>query len=114
MGRRILGRSNGMRFGSFTIALFVANAAPLLAGDEAKPPPTSATSAEDLFGLTKLWTVHLEIPANEYEAMQPALPAPPGGPSAPPQPRPEKNPRESESNLFGTRFPWVEAEFTAE
>src|SRR5260221_13571642 len=101
MGRRILARSNGMHFGAFTIALFVANVAalPLLAADEAKPAPTSATSAQDLFGLAKLWTVHLEIPASEFEAMQPALPAGPGagGPAAPPQPRPGKNPRESAS-----------------
>src|SRR5262245_62128606 len=47
-----------------------------LAADDTKP---AAADAAALFGPTKVWVMHLEIPAKEYEAMQPALPAFPGG-----------------------------------
>jgi putative membrane-bound dehydrogenase-like protein len=68
--------------------------------------------AADVFGTTRVWAVHLEIPAKEYEAMQP----PAGGfgfPGAPPAPAP-KDKRDSERNLFGTEFPWAQGELTAE
>jgi putative membrane-bound dehydrogenase-like protein len=78
---------------------------------------TVTIPAEDrdaAFGITKVWAVHLEIAAKEYEAMQPA----PGGfgfPGGPPQPQPApKDKRESEKNQFGTAFPWAQAEFTAD
>src|SRR5580704_9767949 len=68
---------------------------------------------KDVFGDAKVWDVHLEIPAKEYEAMQPA----PGGfgfPGAPPaQPAP-KDKRDSERNLFGTAFPWAQCDISAE
>jgi putative membrane-bound dehydrogenase-like protein len=67
---------------------------------------------KDLFGMTRVWAVHLEIPAKEYEAMQPAAVGF-GFPGAPPPPAP-KNKRDSERNLFGTEFPWAQGEFTAE
>jgi spore coat protein CotH len=54
-----------------------------------------------------VWTVHLEIPAGEYEAMQPAPPAF-GPPAGQPAPKVAGEPREGERNLFGTLFPWVE------
>ena len=68
----------------------------------------------DLFGLTKVVTLHIEIPAEEYQAMQP--PAPAGGSGGPPQaPRPKKpGERESERNLFGIEFPWARGTITAE
>ena len=57
---------------------------------------------------------HLEIPAKEYEAMQP----PAGGfgfPGAPPAPpAAPKDKRDSERNLFGTEFPWAQGDFTAD
>src|SRR5579885_2666498 len=56
----------------------------------------------DVFGTGKVWAVHLEIPAREYEAMQP--PAVgfglPGAPPAPAAPRDKK--RDGERNFFGT------------
>jgi hypothetical protein len=73
-------------------------------------------SSKDLFGTTRTWNVHLEIPAKEYEAMQPA----PGGfgfsggPPAPPARREGKEKRDSERNLFGTEFPWVQGDLSAE
>jgi putative membrane-bound dehydrogenase-like protein len=70
--------------------------------------------ARDAFGTTKVWAVHLEIPAKEYEAMQPA----PGGfgfPGGPPQPQPQpKDKRDSEKNAFGTAFPWAQGDFSAD
>lgn len=62
------------------------------------------------FGPTKVWTVHLELPADEFAAMAP----PPGsgfGFGPPPQPQPPKKDekkRDTEKNLFGTEFPWAE------
>jgi hypothetical protein len=56
------------------------------------------------FGLTNVWKVNLTLSPEEYDAMQPALPGPPG--SAPPPA--STNARPSERNLFGTAFPWAE------
>src|SRR5437870_8698 len=52
--------------------------------------------AKDVFGLTKIWEMNLELSAKEYDAMQPAMPmrgpggfpgGPGGGfPGGPPQP----------------------------
>jgi putative membrane-bound dehydrogenase-like protein len=70
-------------------------------------------TARDVFGSSKVWTLHLEIPAKEYEAMQPA-----GGMGGfgPPQPPKDKKPgdRPSERNLFGMDFPWVQGDLTAD
>jgi putative membrane-bound dehydrogenase-like protein len=71
------------------------------------------TPARDVFGTTKLWAIHLEISAREYEAMQP----PTGGfgfPGAPPAPPAPREKRDSERNLFGTEFRWAEGAFSAE
>src|SRR6266480_6708195 len=71
------------------------------------PADGKEASAKDVFGTTKVWAFHLEIPAKEYEAMQP----PAGGfglRGAPPMPPPPKDKRDSERNLFGTEFPWAQ------
>src|SRR5262245_4617435 len=80
----------------------------------AKPQATDGKEppAKDVFG-DRVWTLHLEISAKEYEAMQP----PPGGfgfPGAPPTPQPPRNKRDSERNFFGTEFPWVQGDLSAE
>jgi putative membrane-bound dehydrogenase-like protein len=70
----------------------------------------------DAFGPTKVWNIHLELSAKEYDAMQPAAPAFPG-PGGPPQPKAKKDAkdkRDSERNFFGTEFPWTEADVTIE
>ena len=60
-----------------------------------------------LFGLTRVVRLHIEITADEYQAMQP--PAPAGGFGGPPPAPRERKPgeRESERNLFGVEFPWA-------
>src|SRR5205807_8454677 len=66
----------------------------------------------DVFGDSKVWAIHLDIPAKEYEVMQPA----PGGfgfPGAPPMQPAPKDKRDSERNLFGTAFPWAQGDFSA-
>lgn len=67
----------------------------------------------DLFGLSRVVGLDIEIPAGEYQAMQPPPPA--GVPGAPPAPPPPKKPgdRESERNLFGVEFPWARGAITA-
>jgi putative heme-binding domain-containing protein len=81
---------------------------------EGQEPAAKEGPGKDFFGATRLWAIHLEIPAKEYEAMQPPPPAfgPPGGP--PPAPKDPKDKRESERNLFGMEFPWAQGEFSAE
>src|SRR5207244_2597176 len=70
-------------------------------------------AASDAFGLTKVWTIHLTIPADEYAAMQPALDNAFGGPAAPRSPR-RNDGREKERNLFGTEFPWAKGDISAD
>src|SRR5262249_8263230 len=77
------------------------------AADEKEAP------GKDHFGAARLWAVHLEIPAKEYEAMQP----PAGGfgfPGAPPAPPAAEEKRDSERNLFGTEFRWAKGDFSAD
>ncbi len=47
---------------------------------------TPAESDKDLFGMTRVWSIHLEISAKEYAAMQPPAPAGFGFPGAKPAP----------------------------
>src|SRR5262249_1669366 len=68
-----------------------------------KDPADKESSAKDVFGPTKVWTLHLEIPAREYEALQPS-----GGgfgfggpPAKKPAPKKPMDKRETERNLFG-------------
>ncbi|MGH7134970.1 MAG: CotH kinase family protein, partial [Pirellulales bacterium] len=75
---------------------------------------TTAQDQEASFGQTTIWALHLEISAKEFEAMQPAVAA--FGLAAPP-PTPvttDEGRRESEKNLFGTDFPWVKADVSAD
>ena len=67
----------------------------------------------DLFGLTKVVKLNIEIPADEYEAMQPPAPAAFGAPPPPARPK-QPGERESERNLFGVEFSWVRGTVTAE
>jgi putative membrane-bound dehydrogenase-like protein len=75
-----------------------------------------APASQDVFGLTKVIAVHLDMPASEYDVMQPpkgkGFPGGPGG--APPQPAKNSQPdaRPSEKNLFGLEFPWAQGDVT--
>src|SRR5262245_1537829 len=71
---------------------------------------------QKLFGPARVWAVHLEIPAAEFAAMQPAAGGFgfPGAPGAPPQPNARREKRDGERNLFGTEFLWVRASFSAD
>ena len=83
---------------------------------QAKQP--SSEDDKSLFGTAKVWSIHLEIPVKEFEAMQPPQPggfggAPPGF-GAPPQVQQlGEEKRASEFSLFGTEFRWAKADFTA-
>ncbi len=66
-------------------------------------------AGQGVFGLAKVWAMHLDMSAKEYEAMQPPKGKGfPGGPGGQP-PAKDKQPaavRPSEKNLFGLEFPW--------
>jgi putative membrane-bound dehydrogenase-like protein len=92
-----------------------------LAGLLAESQPARVVSAEEPkptkveFGPTKVWVIHIDVPADEFAAMPPA----PGGGFGPPPAQPPKKDekkdakkRATEKNLFGTEFPWVEADVT--
>src|SRR2546423_13706915 len=102
MSRRFLAKVNALACGAFHLSC-------ILFGPWT--PSAPAESGKDFFGTTKVWAVHLEIPAKEYEAMQPPAAGfgSPGG--APPAPRGK---RESERNLFGAEFPWAQGDFSAD
>src|SRR6266478_5661122 len=102
MSRRFPARANALACGAFLLSC-------ILFGPWT--PSALAESGKDVFGATKVWSIHLEIPVKEYEAMQPPAAGfgPPG--AATPAPRGK---RESERNLFGTEFPWAQADFAAE
>lgn len=83
-----------------------------------------STSA-DFFGTTRLWKIHLVIPAKEYETMEPIggmrFPGMPGGPGRFPggpkrQPkRPAVKPTDThKGGGFGMEFPWVHGELTVD
>jgi putative membrane-bound dehydrogenase-like protein len=68
----------------------------------------------DLFGLTNVVRLHIEISPDEYRALQPPAPGGvPGGPPPPPQP-PKPGERESERNLFGVLFSWARGAITGD
>ncbi len=105
MCRRFLARATALACAAFLLIC-------LLFGPGT--PSARAESDKDLFGLTKVWSINLEIPAKEYAAMQPATPGGFGAPGAPPPPPAPKDKRDGEKNLFNTEFPWAQGEFTAE
>jgi hypothetical protein len=81
-----------------------------------KETPEKGEAGKDFFGLTKVWTIHLEVPAGEYAAMQPRAGGFgfSGGPAPPPAPKDPKDTRESERNLFATEFPWAQGSFSSD
>ncbi len=96
-------------------------AAPAKSVRAADDPPRSAP-ADEVFGPTRVWSLHLEIPADEFQALQPAPPAGgffggPGGPgaqgNAPQQPNRDPS-RPTVRNLFGVEFPWGYGQLTAD
>jgi putative membrane-bound dehydrogenase-like protein len=109
MRRRVLRVSIVLAFG----AIFLGRPAVLFSGsaDDGKAPGKTADA--DLFGLTKIVNLNIEVKAEEYQAMQPPPPTAFGTPPvAPRQKRPGE--RESERNLFGIDFPWASGALNAE
>jgi putative membrane-bound dehydrogenase-like protein len=112
MSRRFLAWSAAATCGVLSLAA-------VLIGFKAVTAPAAqgqGAAGKDLFGLTRVWAVHLEVPAKEYDAMQPAGGGFgfPGGPKGPPPPKEKKDPRDSEPNLFGLALPWAQAAVTAD
>ena len=75
-------------------------------------PAASAQKPPEVFGPGKVWPIHIEMTAKEYEGMQPAIAG--GGFGFPGQPMPkapEKKPgdRETHRSVFGTEFPTAHA-----
>src|SRR5579872_2843350 len=89
-----------------------------LAGDKGGPP--AAKAGKDLFAMTEVWQLHLEVPAPEWAKMQPVgrmrFPGFPGGPGGPPGPPPGPGATPTDThrgNGFGMEFPWAHGAVTA-
>ena len=106
MSARIAGRISGI--GSVLVTIVW-----LILGSKATRVPAAhddKQQASDLFKTAKAWKIDLELSAAEYRAMQPAPPAFPGGR---PKAKEKKDKRPTQLNRFGTAFPWVEGNVTA-
>ncbi len=106
MRRRVLALATALTCSGILLAAQSAGRA-----DDAKAK--GKASGAEIFGLTRVAKLHIEIPAEEYEAMQP--PAPAGFGAPPPAPRTKRpGERESVRNLFGLEFPWARGALIAE
>lgn len=88
---------------------------PAASAQEPKQPKTAKPPAAEVFGLTKVWPIHITIDAKEYEAMQPAAGGGFGFPPPPVNPPPKKDgARETHRSVFGTEFPVVHGAISTE
>jgi spore coat protein CotH len=93
--------------------------------DDDRPAPTADETAE-VFGLTRIWKVHVHLTADAWKEMQPAQngfpgfggpPSGPGGPppgprpgNAPPPGGPPRPPAQFRPGSFGYEFEYVKAD----
>ena len=77
------------------------------------PAADEKKAGKDVFGLDKLWSLHIDMPQGEYDSMQPKSPPgffPFGGP-----PQPQANPnRDVDKSQFGTEFPYAVGDLVVE
>ena len=100
MRRRILAVATALTCS----AVFLPGPAVLVSGTADDGDAKGKAAGSDLFGLTKVVNLRIEMTTDDYQAMQP--PSPAGGPGAAPKPK-KPGERESERNLFGIEFPWA-------
>jgi spore coat protein H len=88
-------------------------------------PPAKEAPGKDVFGLAKVWQLHLEVAAREGDKMQPTggrrfpggpggFPGAPGGPPRPAEKTEEKAADVHKGSGFGMDFPRAHAALTAE
>ena len=74
-------------------------------GSHAAKPPKGERVAAGLFGIDKVWQIQIELPAAEYDKMQPA--GGPGGPGGRQQDKPaDPNADVHRGSGFGVGFPY--------
>ena len=104
-------------------AILALAAAGILPGSvPAQQKPAKAGVGSDAFGLTKVWQFNIEITAKDWDRMQPigGMKFGPGGfgpkkgPEKPPEKPADKPTDVHKGNGFGTEYPWVNAQFTAD
>ncbi len=88
----------------FVLAAFLFSALPAAAADD-------VDQLADHSNRSAVWTVHLSLSAEEFDAMQPPAPVQ-FGPNGGANPPPPSSQREAARNLFGTAFPWAEGTVT--
>ncbi len=93
------------------------NAACADAADDGPKAKTKESPGKDVFGLSKVWSLHIEMTEKEYQAMQPpggGMGFPGFGGPMPKQPEKKDGARDSDRSVFGTEFPWAHAELTVD
>jgi hypothetical protein len=83
------------------LALLPSAALPVASGGETGPAAQQAVS-NGVYGPDLIWTVELNIPAEEYAAMQPRE-----GSARSPSDQPKNSAREVHRNTFGVDLPWA-------
>src|SRR5947207_11693910 len=93
-----------VRFG--TLAAFTAALTTCALPGGARGGDDGAKAAPGAFETTRVWSVHVTLPAKEYEAMQPVTPALFGFLKPPPKP-PGAPGRQVHRNAFGVDLAWA-------
>ncbi len=74
--------------------------------------PKKVPAGADVFGLDKLWQIHLTLTPEEYQGMQPTQPGSFPPPPLPPKVAPKPGERDTHRSVFGSVFPWAFASLT--
>jgi spore coat protein H len=130
MGKRFWAVATALVCGGLALAWVAAGQAAKTKDADRKIAAKDA--ARDVFGLTRMHTLHLEIAAREWDKMQPTggmrFPGGPGGPGGRPggpggfpggppgagAAAPEKEKDVHKGSGFGMEFPWAHGELTTD
>jgi hypothetical protein len=122
MGRRLWTALAGLLLSAIALAwgLAGASAQPPVGSDKGGPTTKAADRGKDVFGLTKVWQIHLAFAAKEWDRLQPARgprfpgAGPPGGfGKGPPKADGPARDVHRSAGGFGMEFPWARADLAA-
>ena len=107
--------------GSILLTLVTLPLVPLLGAQkedqdkaDKKQPAAKGVPGKDVFGLTKVWQIHLELTTKDFDRMQPTGGPRGFGPKKPDDKQAEKPTDLHKGSGFGFEFPWVHADLSAE
>lgn len=77
---------------------------------DTKPAADRQSPGDDVFGLTRVWKIHLEMLPEEWAKLQPT--GGPRGPWGPGEDRSKQGDEETHKGGFGMEFPWAQGDLT--